>query len=324
MSYFSFFPSVQYQLPSGGQVIAKDIMARAKIVDSMKNLIGAYAEYTVVDDERPEHIAYRVYGRADYHWMILLYNEIHDPYFSWPMSTGEFDRFIEKTYRGKSLFINTGGIVEAGKDAIFNNTIGLPHNRKRPHFEVGSTIKQVSAPGNVVLASAKVYGWDSDLWKVVVDDNDGVFRLQGDAARVQVNGQLNPISNPSVLPRDIICTNSDGHEISTSLLRYGEENKYSLHHFEDEYGEIVSPWHTPIESSSPLIERYVVGRQEVISVLDNLPPEPSKFGQQGNRTYSIVTNIEYEERKNEAKRKIRVMKPDYVDLVLRQLSRIMA
>jgi hypothetical protein len=322
MSYFSFLPTVQYQLSSGSLVLAKDILTRAKIVDALKDLMGTYADYTITDDERPEHIAYRVYGRADYHWLILMYNEIHDPYFSWPMSTSELERFIDKSYPGKTLFINTGGLVENGKAAIFNNTIGVPHDRRRPHFEVGSSIKQVS--GNSTVASATVYDWDSNLWKIVVDDVDGVFRLQGDAARVQPNGELFPVPNPLSLPKDIISTNSDGHDISASLLRYVEETKYSLHHFENESGEVVSPWHTPIRSASPLIERYVVGRQEVISVLDSLPPDPSKYGEEGTRTYTLVTNVEYEDRKNESKRKIKVMRPEYVDTVLRQLSRIMA
>lgn len=308
MSYFTFLPNTEYRIDSRNTVIVKNILVRAKILDAMRSLASAAAEYTIVDEERPEHIAHRVYGRADYHWIILMFNEIHDPYFSWPMSINELERHMEKTYTGKALFINTGGTNELGKMAIMNETVGLPHDRRLPHFEVGSTVEQYNAAG-VRIAHGKIKSWDPNLWKIEVDDIEGVFALQGEAARIDPTiGQLRPISNPLSLPRDIRCTNSQGQVISASLLRIVEDNGYAIHHFEDESETEVSPWYVPKESASPLIERYVVGRQEVIATAEG--------------TYSFVTNWTNEERRNETKRNIRVMKPNYIDPLMRQLTNL--
>lgn len=302
MSYFTFLPNTQYSLGDQKVTIVKNILVRAKILEALRSLVGSAAEYTIPDGERPEHIAHRVYGRADYHWIILMFNEIHDPYFSWPMSIGELEKHMEKTYPGRALYINTGGVIEQGTDAIRNETVSVPHDRRLPHFEVGATIKQVDSQGNQI-ASARIIEWNPNLWKIVVDDIQGVFRLQGNAA---TNGL---VVNPLSLFRDIRCTNSQGQEISASLLRITDSSTNSLHHFESESEETVSPWYVPTGSSNPVIEKFVVGRQEVIDT-----PEGA---------YTAVTNWAYEERKNEAKRNIRVMKPNYIDPLLRELSRIL-
>lgn len=303
MSYFTFLPNTEYTVQSDSSTkIVKNILARAKIVDAMRSLASAYAEYTIEDGERPEHIAHRVYGRADYHWIILLFNEIHDPYFSWPLSINELENHMTDTYPGKALFINTGGRIVSGLDAIRNETAGVPHERNQPHFEVGSTIRQVDSSGNE-LASAKILYWDPNLWKIVVNDITGVFRLQGSAV-----GTL-PVNNPLLLDRDIRCVNSIGEEISASLLRITDSDQYGLHHFENEAGQVISPLYIPANSASPLIERYVVGRQEVIETAEG--------------TYAIKTNWNYEDDRNETKRNIRVMKPNYIDLLLKELSRVL-
>jgi hypothetical protein len=317
MTYFSILPNIQYSPNGIDQKVAKNILVRARIVEGLRNLMGASAEYRVVDGEKPEHIAHRVYGRPDFHWIVLMFNEIHDPYFSWPMSDNEMKNHMEKTYPGKALHIGTGGIVERGTSAIFNTTKGVPHDRRLPYFESGTIVEQydINNP-QVKIASAKIRSWDPDLWKLEIEDIDGVFRLQGDAARIDPTiGQLAYISDPISLRKDIVCTNSKGDRISASLLRVIDDNQYAIHHFVNETGEIVSPWHTPKGSASPLIERFCVGRQEVIEVLDELPD-----GTSATRTYSSVTNFTYEEDRNESKRSIRVMDPAYIDTLMRELN----
>ena len=321
MPYFTYLPNTQYTLDGNNTVIVKNIMVRAKILDTIRSLMASAAEYTVQDEEKPEHIAYRVYGRADYHWIILMFNEIHDPYFSWPMSINELERHMAKTYTGKALFINTGGVVEEGRNAIRNETRGVVHDRRLPHFEVGSTVRQVDGAGNE-LARATITAWDPDLWKIEIDNIHGVFRIQGEAARVDATtGQAVVISDPLALARDIRCTNSQGQEISASLLRITDDNQYSLHHFVDEDGNTVSPWRVPLGSASPLIERYVVGRQEVINTVD-VYNQGTPYQKEVPRTYFVVTNWSYEDEKNDSKRNIKVMKPNYIDPLLRELSRV--
>jgi hypothetical protein len=296
MGYFDFIPSVAYPNDEGGRTIVKDILVRGKIIDALREAASAALEYTVEDEEKPETLAYRIYGRADYHWLILLFNEIHDPFFSWPMSINEMEKHMEASYSGKALFIDPVGLWDYDKE--------LPLDRRVPHFAKGDLIQQKDVLGSVV-ATAEVISWDPNLYKVVVDSVSGSFRLVGEAAR-----HTSVISDRTALTRDITTVNSTGKTITVPLVRITDDNRYALQRFENSSQEEISPWFRAKGNPTPIIEKYALGRSEVFPMGDNEVGEDL-----GNAT--IVTNIENEERINDAKRTIKVMRPEYIDLVLR-------
>ena len=98
MGYFNFLSNVGYRNDNGTFTIARNILTRGKIIDSIKESQSGYMEYTIKDEERPETLANRVYGRSDYHWIILLFNEILDPFFSWPLSVNEMEHQMQSIY----------------------------------------------------------------------------------------------------------------------------------------------------------------------------------------------------------------------------------
>ena len=54
--------------------------------------------YDVQDGQRPEHISYDVYDTVDYYWVILLCNQIIDPYHDWPKSNIDLNNFAKQRY----------------------------------------------------------------------------------------------------------------------------------------------------------------------------------------------------------------------------------
>lgn len=48
-----------------------------------------YYEYIVQDTDRPDILAYQLFGNAKWWWLVLLFNDIDDPYFGFPMSENE-------------------------------------------------------------------------------------------------------------------------------------------------------------------------------------------------------------------------------------------
>lgn len=98
MSYFGKFPITFYQDLEGKNTSIVDVARRVKVVEDFKNALDFYTTYTVQDGERPEHVAYKFYGNAGLHWVLLLLNDIVDPWLDWPMSQSELDRYIETKY----------------------------------------------------------------------------------------------------------------------------------------------------------------------------------------------------------------------------------
>jgi hypothetical protein len=59
---------------------------------------GVFYPYRVKDHERPDTIAFDYYGDSKYAWLVLMANDILDPYNDWPMSDADFNSFIVSKY----------------------------------------------------------------------------------------------------------------------------------------------------------------------------------------------------------------------------------
>ena len=57
-----------------------------------------FDNYDVQDGEKPEDVAFKWYGDADLHWVILMTNNVTDRYYEWPMTQPQFQNFIEDKY----------------------------------------------------------------------------------------------------------------------------------------------------------------------------------------------------------------------------------
>lgn len=97
--YFRFFPTVQHDLQNEGQkVLLTNILRRFRVQPSLKDNSKVYHTYNIQAGDRPDTIAHKYYGDSGYYWLVLLFNEIHDPIFGWPLFNQEFDDYIKGKY----------------------------------------------------------------------------------------------------------------------------------------------------------------------------------------------------------------------------------
>ena len=99
--YFNDFPQIQYDpTGSGNYITIQDIMTRIKVRNYIKNNASFFAKYSVPDGDTPEIVAYNIYGDSTYHWILLLFNQIINTYYDWPLSRKNFQKFIYlKSYK---------------------------------------------------------------------------------------------------------------------------------------------------------------------------------------------------------------------------------
>ena len=98
--FFSYFPQTYYTLddnPNALDVIT-NINFRFVFDAAFKSNTAAYYEYIIQDGDTPEILAYKLYGSSERHWIILLYNDIIDPLFDWPLQQSVLNNFIENKY----------------------------------------------------------------------------------------------------------------------------------------------------------------------------------------------------------------------------------
>ena len=108
MFYFRPFPTIQYRIPKNTKQIAvTDITRRFAITSFISNSKVAFDEYFVEDGDRPDTIAYQYYSDQTLDWLVLLANEVHDPYFQWPRSYEQFNSYLKQKYGSVEYALST-------------------------------------------------------------------------------------------------------------------------------------------------------------------------------------------------------------------------
>ena len=99
MSYFSKFPLLTYDI-KGDKVrkLLPNILRRVKLRALVKSGGILFDKYDVKEGEKPEDVAYKWFGDAELHWVILMTNNITDRYYEWPMNQAQFAEFLTDKY----------------------------------------------------------------------------------------------------------------------------------------------------------------------------------------------------------------------------------
>lgn len=146
--YFSKFPILEYPVFTGDKVnfvIVSNILRRVALSEQMRDGSELFLIYNIKDGERPEHIAERVYGNPNLHWIVLLTNTIIDPYHGWYKSGAALEDIILKKYGGQSLFF-----TDAKDGFLYDSAFGA-----------GCTLSQGSLSDSVLI-------YEPTLCKIVI------------------------------------------------------------------------------------------------------------------------------------------------------------
>ena len=98
--YFNYFPKTFYSSnnASTGLDSVTNIIARFGFEQSLKNNSSAFYKYQIQESDTPEIIAHKYYGSAEKHWIVLLFNDIIDPQFDWPLKYDVLIDFVDAKY----------------------------------------------------------------------------------------------------------------------------------------------------------------------------------------------------------------------------------
>lgn len=216
MSYFSFFPVTSVVIDGEKLELKqiKNILIRAKFSEYLKEKEGLFTPYRIKENDKPETLAYKFYGKSDLHWIILLLNEIIDPYFDWPLNDRALNNYISDKYLGTAVYV---------EDRFYHLTGPKKTQEisKREPVINGRTRARITR-ANGTTKELLILSFDPSLSKMIV---------VGDVGN---NGVPNTNENT------LVITNSNDNEIEAKI-RYIEPNISSVHHFENEVGEWLDP-----------------------------------------------------------------------------------
>jgi hypothetical protein len=98
--YFNFFPTTAYT--NSDQSTAYDtvtnIISRFAFEGSLKQNTSLFYPYNIQDGDTPEMIASKYYGSPEKHWIVLMFNDIVDPQYDWPLDQRTLIKYINDKY----------------------------------------------------------------------------------------------------------------------------------------------------------------------------------------------------------------------------------
>lgn len=98
--FFKKFPKKLYNFDfaANSTVMVTDVLARVRFRSNIINNVSVYYKYQLEEGDTPEIVSHKVYGDSEYHWVIMLINEIKDPQFDFPLNINALEELIIKKY----------------------------------------------------------------------------------------------------------------------------------------------------------------------------------------------------------------------------------
>ncbi len=99
MAYFDRFPLMAYDVAADGNYkLLPNILKRVKLRTGLASGSFLFDAYDVIDGEKPEDIAFKVYGDPELHWIILMTNNVTDRFYQWPLTQPQFQEHLKDKY----------------------------------------------------------------------------------------------------------------------------------------------------------------------------------------------------------------------------------
>lgn len=134
-SYFRQVPDFEYvsRLPDakiGDYAPLKNLFKKGKLREDIFQNLAFFTKYQIKGNDRPDNVAFEIYGDSNLDWVVLLCNNIINVQTEWPLPQQQFDNYVLEKYRTIDIS-NMYFLNESGK-AIFNQELIAELERTRP------------------------------------------------------------------------------------------------------------------------------------------------------------------------------------------------
>ncbi len=161
--FFNYFPKTLYtsnNLTAGVDTVT-NIIARFGFESTLKNNSSAFYKYNIQESDTPEIIASKYYDNPERHWIVLLFNDIMDPQFDWPLQYQPFIDYVNTKYSANNYAdtANTG-VTGLAWSMNVNNVQAYYKIVTRTNFDNISIVEKLEVDANTyanVGASTTTY-----------------------------------------------------------------------------------------------------------------------------------------------------------------------
>ena len=98
--YFNYFNRTLYSFSEGlrDPAVVGNILERSKFLKEVTENVTFFYNYSIQEEDTPEIIASKLYKDPYRAWIVLLFNQIRDPYYQFPLNRVMLERYIVNKY----------------------------------------------------------------------------------------------------------------------------------------------------------------------------------------------------------------------------------
>ena len=303
-SYFRQVPNFEYVNRTKGNkdisnyINVKNLFKRGKIRSDIFGNLSYFTKYKIIGDERPDNIAFKEYEDSSLDWVVLLSNNILNVQSEWPLPQTSLDEVLLDKY--------------GNYDKLYS---GIHHYET---IEIKNTKGGIILPGGLETPNK----WRTN-GNFIQATNTKVNQISGSDAKVATVTMYNGIKNltvgSEVLINNVSSSVYNGRFPVTSVLKVGD---------------VVIKFTYNLPSIPDVKQPEIEGIEEVIFTVEGTVGVGNAYYYEyydDNAYHTIpvanmtkaVTNYEYEMNKEDEKRNIFLLKPDYLNVVFNDLDDFM-
>ena len=154
-SYFNFIPDFDYvsRLPKSQSISdylrVKNLFKRTKISQTIFQDLTYFTKYQIIADERPDNIAFKIYGDSNLDWMIMLANNITNLQDEWPLEETAFYKFLLNKYVSEAGMetvhhYETQKVTDSMDRVIVPKGLKVPSNYSVTYFDSGTGTEKIA------------------------------------------------------------------------------------------------------------------------------------------------------------------------------------
>ena len=303
-SYFKQVPNFEYvNRTKGSQDISnyinvKNLFKRGRIRPDIFGNLSFFTKYKIVGDERPDNIAFKEYDDSSLDWVVLLANNMLNVYDEWPLPQNSLDEILLEKY--------------GTYDELYS---GVHHYET---VEIKNIKGGIILPGG--LETPKTWRTNGNYIQAI---NTKINQITGTESKIATvtmyNGIKDLVVGSEVYINNVSSSVYNGRFPVTSVLKVGD---------------VVIRFTYVLPDIPTVKQPEIGGTEQVTFTVEGTVGTGNAYYYEyydDNAYHTIpaanmtqaVTNYQYEMNKEDEKRNIFLLKPDYLNVIFNDMDNIM-
>lgn len=319
MAFFQQFPTIEYDLQETNQFSTRfDIFRHVDVTDATSDNFTSYLFYEVKDGDRPDIVSQKLYGTPDYYWTLFIINDFLQAGFNeWYKSTFDFHRGLELEYgdHGALIFL-----PNYSTEVVGGQTVAKAENAISG-LDVTYSDLRLARAGSSPQDTAKIERFDPFMLQLITHEasSDSFYNSSGTYHFAFSSTATNAgktawlaLFKTHLVNLGIINIDTTIAEGDLPTYTYTPERAYSS--LLDAPFRFISTVRD-IDMKEDVVQTTEKAKGDVIGAYDAL------LRGQGDIT-NFRSWYEYENDKNETNRKIRYVRPEFIEAFADEFKRL--